>query len=169
MVGKSGHGRAHVHGIAAESVELGDDQHVAGLQPVGQAREASALGDGDAAGDGLGHDPAGLDAETRGLDFLSLVVSGLTEGGDANVGEGARYGADSSEKGIRNLPHILKPEQPTSGQGTRRCPETDGFGQDLLPPADRMDSRSDATSKLGANCSERCQPAALRSVLCIPR
>jgi hypothetical protein len=74
---RAGHGGAHVDGVAPEPVELGGHQHVAGLQAVELAREAAALGGGDAAGDGLGHDATRLDAEAGGVDLLELVVGSL--------------------------------------------------------------------------------------------
>ncbi len=40
-----GDGRAHVHGVAAEPVELGHDEDVARLEPVEQAGEPAALPD----------------------------------------------------------------------------------------------------------------------------
>ena len=54
----------------------------AGLEAVEEARETAALSRGDAAGDGLGHDPARLDGEAGGADLLELVVGGLAGSGD---------------------------------------------------------------------------------------
>ena len=51
-----------------------------------------------------------LDGETGGRDLWELVVSGLARSGDAEVGEGAGHGPDSSGKGVRNLPYVRKPE-----------------------------------------------------------
>src|SRR4051812_19633675 len=65
---------------------------------VKQAREVAAPGGGETAGDDLGHDPVGLDAEAGGANLLELVVGGLAGGGDAQVGEGARHGRTRPER-----------------------------------------------------------------------
>src|SRR5215218_8795536 len=78
--------------IATEAIELGDDQHVAGLQPVEQAREAAPLRGGDIPRHGLRDHAAGLDLEARRFDLLQLIVRRLARGGDAEVDEGARHG-----------------------------------------------------------------------------
>lgn len=91
------------HGVAAEPVELGDHQHVAGLQSVEQAREAAALCGGDAARDGLSHDPTGLNAETSGLDFLELIIGGLARGGNANISTRCAAWAKFVRKGCPEL------------------------------------------------------------------
>src|SRR3954453_6359146 len=94
----SAHSRGGIlHSLSARS-SLVTIQHVAGLQPVEQAREAAASGGGDASRDRLGHDPAGLDGETGGADLLELVVGGLAGGGDADVGGGARHGRTRPER-----------------------------------------------------------------------
>ena len=41
------HRAAHVHDIAAEAVELGDHQHVTGLETVEKTRKAAALRSSD--------------------------------------------------------------------------------------------------------------------------
>jgi hypothetical protein len=97
-----GHGRAHVHGVAAEPVELDHDQNVARLEPVEQAGEPAALPDRGGSRDGLGHEAARLDGEASGLDLGELVVGGLAGGRYAEVGEGARHEANSSENPERN-------------------------------------------------------------------
>ena len=53
--GKFGDGAADIHGIAAETVEFRDDQHVAWFEPVEQP--AAALRRSDAARDRFGHHP----------------------------------------------------------------------------------------------------------------
>ena len=77
----------HIHGVAAEPVELGDDENVALLQPIDQPGEARPLGGRDRPGDGFGDDTARLDLETGGADLAELVVGGLLDGRDASVSE----------------------------------------------------------------------------------
>jgi hypothetical protein len=101
-LGKLRHRGAHIHHIATEAIELGDHQHVAGFQPVEQAREAAPLRGGDISGHGLRDHAAGLDLEARRLDLLQLVICRLAGGGHTEVDEGARHGQFSSEKGGRN-------------------------------------------------------------------
>lgn len=71
------HGAADVHGVAAEAVELGNDEDVLRLQPIEQTRKPAALGSGNTTGDGLGDNAARLDSEAGGLDLLELVVGRL--------------------------------------------------------------------------------------------
>lgn len=97
-----GDGGAHVHGVAPEPVELGHHENIARLQPVEQAREAAALAGRDGARHGLGHEAAWFDGEPGRLDLGELVVGGLARSGDAEVGEGARHEANSSENPDRN-------------------------------------------------------------------
>jgi hypothetical protein len=52
---------------------------------------------GSAAGNSLSDDPARLDLETGGFDFLDLVLGGLPGRGDADIGEGARHRSIASE------------------------------------------------------------------------
>jgi hypothetical protein len=108
-LGKLRHRGAHIHHIATEAIELGDHQHVAGLQPVEQAREPAPLRGSDISGHGLGDHAAGLDLEARRLDLLQLIVRCLARGGDPEVGEGARHGRVSFEKDARNLPLSKRP------------------------------------------------------------
>ena len=67
--GQSVDGGAHIHGVAAQAIELGDDQNISGLQLVHEADETAPLRGGDAAGDSFGDDAARLDIEARGFDF----------------------------------------------------------------------------------------------------
>ena len=83
---------ADIDGIAAEAIEFCNDQNVPGLQPVHEPGKPSTLCNGGAAGNRLGDDPARLDLEACGLDFLKLVLGGLPRRGDADIGEGARHG-----------------------------------------------------------------------------
>lgn len=111
-LGELGHRAADVHGIAAESVELGDHQHVVRLKPVHQPSELFALNGGDATGDGFGHNSPGLDLEPRRLDLLNLVLGRLADGRDADVGKGAWHRRNPSEKAARNLAYVRKNLKP---------------------------------------------------------
>ena len=84
--------RHHVPRVAPEPVHLRHHQHVAGLEPVDEPREARPLHRRDAAGDGLGHDAVVLDLDPSRRDLLLLVLGRLSGGGDAKVGEGACQG-----------------------------------------------------------------------------
>jgi hypothetical protein len=69
---------AHIHGAAAKAIELGDHQHVAGLQPVEQAGEAAPLRGGNVSGHRLGDDAPEFYLEAGCRDLLKLVVRCLT-------------------------------------------------------------------------------------------
>jgi hypothetical protein len=58
--------------------------------------KAWALGDWDAAEDGLGHHPAWLDMKACGLDFPQLVFGGLLGGRYTDVGKDAGHGCKTS-------------------------------------------------------------------------
>ncbi|GGO84151.1 hypothetical protein GCM10011348_29730 [Marinobacterium nitratireducens] len=49
---------ADIHGIATESVQLGHDKHITGLQPVKQPDKLRTLTGRDATADAFGHDAA---------------------------------------------------------------------------------------------------------------
>lgn len=68
--------REHLYGgadIDHVTVELGDNENVPRFQTVHEFGKATALCDGGAAGNRLGDDPARLDLEAGGFDFLNLV------------------------------------------------------------------------------------------------
>ena len=117
--GELGHRGAHVRGVAAEPVEPGDHQHVAGLQPVEQARETPALSRDDAAGDGLGHDPARLDSEAGRP--RSPRAGCRWSGRRWRRGHRRRRAAwaDLSEKAARNLARVRKVGQLSSSGDER--------------------------------------------------
>lgn len=123
-----GDGRTHVHGIAAESVELGHHQNVARLEPVEQAGEPAALPDRGGSRDGLGHEAARLDGEPSGLDLGELIVGGLAGGRDAEVSEGARHEAVLSENLDRNWTPVRNLQKLGFEQDGPSCPEPVGSG-----------------------------------------
>ena len=92
--GKPPDGGADVDRVAAEAVELCDDENVAGLQLVHEPGKAAALRDGGTARNRLGDNPARLDMKAGGFDFLNLVFGGLSGRGDADIGKGAWHGVN---------------------------------------------------------------------------
>jgi hypothetical protein len=76
-------------------------QHVAGLQPVG---EAAALRSGNVPGHRFGDHEAGLDLEARCRDFLTLVVRRLAGGGDAAVAKVRGMGTFRSKRMVKLNP-----------------------------------------------------------------
>ena len=68
--GELRHRAAHVHNIAAEPIEFGDNQHVTGFEAIEEAREPAALCGSDIAGDCLGDHTPGLDLEAGGRELL---------------------------------------------------------------------------------------------------
>ncbi len=79
------HRGGDIHGVAPEAVELGDDQDISELEPVGEPCEFRPLADGEASGDGLGDDAVRFDPEARSRDFLHLVFGSLLRCGDPDV------------------------------------------------------------------------------------
>ena len=77
--GQSVDGGAHVHGVAAQTIELGDNQNVSRLQLVHKAYKTAPLSSGDAAGDGFGDDAARFDRKARRFDFTYLVFGSLPD------------------------------------------------------------------------------------------
>jgi hypothetical protein len=75
---------------------------IIGKSAIEQAREPAPLRSGDVARTRLGDTAAGFDLEAGGRDLLQLIVRGLTGRGHTEVGEGARHGRISFEKGGRN-------------------------------------------------------------------
>ena len=61
--GEACHRGGDIHGVAPEAVELGDDQDISGLEPVGEPCEFRSLADGDTSRDGFGDDAVRLDPE----------------------------------------------------------------------------------------------------------
>ncbi|CUI02981.1 hypothetical protein BN2497_739 [Janthinobacterium sp. CG23_2] len=82
---------AHIHGIAAKSVQLGYDEYIAGFQTVKQPSKLRPFSGRDAAADAFAHDTAFVDREAGRLDFKNLVVCVLIGGADASVDEGTRH------------------------------------------------------------------------------
>jgi hypothetical protein len=70
---------ADIHGVAAQAVELGDNQNIIGFEPVDQAVEGRALHCRRTAGDGLGDDAGGLDGEAGAPDLGNLVLGRASE------------------------------------------------------------------------------------------
>src|SRR5687768_9224824 len=95
---------------------MGNDQHIAGLQPVEQAGEPAPLRGSNVPGDRLRDHAARLDLEAGGCDLLKLVIGGLTGGGHTEVGEGARHGRISPRMAVRNLPSVQNSVKLVSGQ-----------------------------------------------------
>ncbi len=91
-------GASNIHGIAAETVELGDDEYVTGFQSIDQAPERRSLHCRRAAGDGFGNNLARLDGEAGGFHLAYLVLGGLTDGGDTGVEESAGHGVVRSSE-----------------------------------------------------------------------
>jgi hypothetical protein len=83
-----GHRDRDVQGIAAEAIELGNDQHVSSLEPFHQLHEAGTQLDRRAARNGFGHHAILVDLETAHLDLADLVLGRLAACGDADRGEG---------------------------------------------------------------------------------
>ena len=79
-------GGADIDGVTTEPIKLGDNENVAGFQPVHEFGKATALRDCRAAGNCLADDPARLDLKAGGLNFLNLVFGGLAGRGDADIG-----------------------------------------------------------------------------------
>ncbi|KQY13100.1 hypothetical protein ASE23_21615 [Rhizobium sp. Root73] len=71
--GQHFHSDADIDGIAAETVEFGQDQDVLRFQPIHQLGKSSALRNDGAAGNCLGDETARLDLEAGGCDFLKLL------------------------------------------------------------------------------------------------
>lgn len=82
-------GAGHIHCVAAEPVELGDDEDVAILQPVKQPGKALALFRRNRPGDGFGDDPPRLRCKASGFDLVLLVVGRLVDGRHTQIGKGA--------------------------------------------------------------------------------
>ncbi len=89
--GQSLDGRSHVHGIAAEPVELGHHQDVTGFQFVQQLPEASALRRRHRPGDGLLNRSLRFDVKAGGGDLLDLVVGVLLGGRNPAVGKNSGH------------------------------------------------------------------------------
>lgn len=88
-LGEACHRGGDIHGVAPEAVELGDDQDISGLEPVGEPCEFRPLADGDTSRDGFGDDAVRLDPEARSGDFLHLVFGCLLGCGDPEICEGS--------------------------------------------------------------------------------
>ncbi|MBB4200138.1 hypothetical protein GGD83_003965 [Rhodoblastus sphagnicola] len=97
--GQSIDGGPHVHGVAAQTIKLCDDENVSGLQLVQETNEASPLRSGSAARDCLGNDAARLDGEAGGVDFVELIFGRLPRRRDADVSEDARHDLGPIQKG----------------------------------------------------------------------
>src|SRR5208282_3496334 len=123
------HGAGYVHRIAAEPIELGDDQHVVEFEPIHEAIEAAALAGGDASGNRLGDDAPRLDLEACGLNLQHLIFRRLPEGGDSDIGEGAGHGRFPSEKGVRNLTFVRNYSKLIFGRPGTTCPKTNDYGR----------------------------------------
>lgn len=76
-------GGPDIHGIAPQSIQLGDHQDVAVLQLVQEPPEAGPLGGRNAARDDLRDGALRRDAEARGRDLLELVIRCLVGRGRA--------------------------------------------------------------------------------------
>ena len=67
-----------IHGVPPETVELGDDQDITGLEPVGEPPKFQPIADGDAYPDGLGDDAVRLDPESAiSCTWFSVVRSAV--------------------------------------------------------------------------------------------
>src|SRR5262249_22767274 len=77
----------YVHGIAAESIKFGNDQHVTPLKALEQSREALALSSRYRARDRLSDHSLPVDREARCLNLPDLIVGGLVGRGNAAVRE----------------------------------------------------------------------------------
>ena len=130
-IGELGGDATDVHGVAAEAIEFGDHQHVAGFQLVKEAGKTAALGCGDASGYRLGDDPARFDIEARGRDLLNLVLSRLASDRDTNIGKGARHIGFSSGKDAHNLLHAQNRIELFFGHLSGLCPKTIDSGRSL--------------------------------------
>ena len=71
---------------------VGDNENVPRSQTVHEFGAAAALGDGGTAGGCFSNDPARLDLEVCGLNFLNLVLGCLAGRGDASIGECTWHG-----------------------------------------------------------------------------
>jgi hypothetical protein len=68
--------------------------------------EAGVLSGGDAAGDSLSNDPSRPTPESRRGDFLYLVVSSVTGGRNAAVGDTTGHDLKVVQKGPSNRAHV---------------------------------------------------------------
>lgn len=69
--------RAHVHRIAAQSIELCHHKHIGRFKPIQQLRETGAFGGGNGAADRFFDDPPLVDRKAGGLYFSPLVLGRL--------------------------------------------------------------------------------------------
>lgn len=84
------HSAPNVIRVAAQPVQLGNQQDVSFLQSIHQPCEEFALHSGDRAGDCLGKHSLRLNGEPCGADLSYLVVGSLVGGADPVVFEGSR-------------------------------------------------------------------------------
>ena len=92
-------GCADIDGIAAQSVKLSDDQHIAMFHFIEQFGKSFPLRDGHGARDGFCDDTVRLDGEPSSLDFPDLIFWGLIKGGDTGICESARRKANLLRNG----------------------------------------------------------------------
>jgi hypothetical protein len=112
------------------TVKFGDDQHVILFELVQQSHKGGALLDGGGTGHRFRDDAARTHRKPGRLDLLDLVLGGLPDSGDADIGEGARH-----RRGFpvhKRCPLI--PSRPQSvklyyGRVCKGCPYTFVFGQ----------------------------------------
>ena len=64
-----------------------------------------------------------LDRETRSRDLADLVLGRLAGGGDPDLSEGARQGADPFTKGVRITASVLNFVKPSYGRASDRRPK----------------------------------------------
>ncbi len=100
-------GGADIDGVAAQTIKLGDDQHVAFFHPIEQLGKSLALRDGHRPRDGFSDDTMLFDSKTSSFDFPDLIFGCLIKCGDAGVAKGSGHGSIRYEIGVRNDTYVL--------------------------------------------------------------
>ncbi len=112
---------ADIDGVPSQSVEFGDDQHIAFLHFVEQARKSFALRNGHRTGHGFRDDPVRLDSEARRFDHPDLISGLLLDGRDSGVGEGSGTTSTSNVNSKKPLTRRPRKICTASSQHIHRC------------------------------------------------
>jgi hypothetical protein len=127
-IGELLNGRAHVHRVPAQPVELSHYEHVASLKAIHELDEARALAAWNAATNTLADDAMGLYCEASSAYLQHLVGRGLIGGADAGVQKGAHSVSPGVfRKDVRILPHVQSVSRVIFGHLLTAWPKSTGF------------------------------------------